>query len=617
MSFTEVKTWSVEELMDALDSNPEKKEKIIVPQYQRNLVWKKEQKKLLIESIKCGMPIGALLLYHENAEDGYNIYHLVDGLQRSTSIKAYNEKPTLFFSKENVDENLIEELKTFFDNDVDSLVRLFVDWIQSLTGFTESEGFSSSALAYFLDEQTGEKLKKKEIRKLTNTLPKYLEKINEESNISEKKIPILVYHGNKSDLPAIFERINSRGTQLNKYQIYAATWSTYDSIDIGNIEIIKKIQDKYEALIEEGLEIENYDPSNFNTSKFNYFEYFFGLGKLLSDKYQILFGKSNSKDQTESIGFNLGSICLNHDLRKMGQLPEKLVKINIDEYEKCLMDSVQIVYEILKPYIKFKANKNGRSVPTCHTEMQIVSIIGKIFTTKYDDNFNKKEHADEKLTILKKTIPFHYLYDIIRNYWSGTGDSKAFELINSNRYETEIRVNQWEIAFNEWFDSEIDKKEKSRVNINKSSILFLKYIYTHLFSAHEELSTTIYEVEHICPIAKLKKVSKLGNVDGLPMSCISNLCLIEKKLNISKGSKTIYQYYDNLLENEEYTELQIKEEIKKLEERTFTQRSDLDFMINFKEDNLNNYFAFLHQRFDKLKETFYELNDIRKGVTHV
>lgn len=610
MSFTEVKSWTVEELIDALDSNPEKKEKIIIPQYQRNLVWNKNQKKLLIESIKEGMPIGAILLYHEKADNGYNIYHLVDGLQRSTSIKAFNANPTSFFTKENIDDNFLNALTEYFDCEKDFIEKLLVEWIQSLKGFNESDNYSSAALVYHLDGLTGDKLEKQQIKTLIEILPEFLESIKKTSNINDKKIPIIIYHGSKANLPTIFERINSKGTQLNKYQIYAATWSVYNPISIGNIDIIKKIQDKYESLIEEGLEVENYDSSNFNTTEFNYFEYFFGLGKLLSDKYPILFGKANNKDQTESIGFNLGSICLKNDLKKMDGLPEKLANINIDDYEKCIIDSVKIAYDILKPYIAFKANKKGSTIATCHTEMQIVSIIGKIFNTKYDNEFNQRKEYKINLQALEKTLPIHYLYDILRNYWSGTGDTKALDLISSSKYESEIKKGQWENIFKEWFDVEINKKEKSRVNIKAQSVLFLKYIYTHLFSAHEELSNTLYEVEHICSLAVLKKVAKEDSVDGLPIGCISNLCLIEKDLNKNKGKKTFYQYYDKMLEEDELTELQIKEEIQKLEERTFTSREELEFMNDFNESRIEEYHFFLKNRFDKLKSKFFELNDI-------
>lgn len=43
------------------------------------------------------------------------------------------------------------------------------------------------------------------------------------SNISNMQIPTLIYEGEESLLPEIFERINSQGAKLTKQQIYSAT----------------------------------------------------------------------------------------------------------------------------------------------------------------------------------------------------------------------------------------------------------------------------------------------------------------------------------------------------------------------------------------------------------
>jgi len=110
--------------------------------------------------------------------------------------------------------------------------------------------------------------------------------------------------------------------------------------------------------------------------------------------------------------------------------------------------------------------------------------------------------------------PYHYLYDIIRGFWSGTGDEKAMERAGSDKYEKPIDKNSWDSLLKDWHESEKGKKEKNRASINKISILFLKYIYTHLLSAHDELATTEFEVEHVIPLAKLKNM--VEETDGLP-----------------------------------------------------------------------------------------------------
>ena len=622
-NYTDVKSWSVEDIINSLKENPPKKEKVIIPKFQRTLVWKDRQRKLLIDSIKRGMPIGAILVYKTGDNNGITEYQLIDGLQRVTTLKRYYEKPTDFYDEENLDYDFVKKVRKFLQSVVpqindDEVKKYVVEWIKSINGFEESHGFSSFELASFLDEKIKEKFQKEitkeNIKRIVNLLKPYLQKIKEESDISDFKIPIIIYTGDKSELPIIFERINSKGTQLNKYQIFAATWSTYDPLEIQNTEIIDKIKAKYEALIDEGLEVENYDPSTFYTSKFTYFEYLFGLGKLLLEKYPLLFKSSTSEHEADSIGFNLVAICVRHDLKRLDTLPETIKKFNLNVLEENILKAVDFVNKALKPYIGLKANKkNGSEFPVLHSEFQIVSIIGKVFNSMFivDKGNGSIEETPNWNSIkdkLQRNIPYHYLYDIIKGYWSGTGDKKAMERAYLDWYENEINKDLWDSLLQEWHENEKSKKERNRARINKIAVLFLKYIYTHLLTANEELSTTEFEVDHVVPFARLKSLAI--QVDGLPISSIGNLALIKKYINRDKRDKTIYEYYDELVTNGEITQAQSEEKIKEIEKYTFTTRDMLRFIDNLTYENINKFYDYLDKRFERMKEKFYELNQI-------
>ena len=622
-NYTDVKSWSVEDIINSLKDNPPKKEKVIIPKFQRTLVWKDKQRKLLIDSIKKGMPIGAILLYKMGDNSGITEYQLIDGLQRVTTLKRYYEKPTDFYDEENVDDDFVKSVKEFLLNIVlqindDEVKKYIVEWIRSVNGFEESYGFSSFELASFLDEKIKgrfhQEITKENIKIFVNLLKPYLQKIKEESDISDFKMPVITYTGDKSELPIIFERINSKGTQLNKYQIFAATWSTYEPIEIQNTEIIDKIKAKYEALIDEGLEIENYDPSTFYTTKFTYFEYLFGLGKLLVEKYPLLFKSQTSEHEADSIGFNLVAICVKHNLKRLDTLPETLKKFNLNTMEENLFKAVDFVNRSLKPYIGLKANKkNGSEFPVLHSEFQIVSIIGKVFNSIFivdeENGLIEKNSAWNSIKdTLQRNIPYHYLYDIIKGYWSGTGDKKAMERAYSDWYENKISKDLWDSLLQEWHENEKNKKEKNRARINKMAVLFLKYIYTHLLTANEELSTTEFEVDHVVPFARLKPIA--AQIDGLPISSIGNLALIKKNINRDKRDRTIYEYYNELVTNGEMTQAQSEEKIKEIERYTFTTRDMLSFVNALNNKNINEFYDYLDKRFERMKEKFYELNQI-------
>nr|WP_255347152.1 DUF262 domain-containing protein [Thermoactinomyces sp. Gus2-1] len=266
-----------------------------LPKFQRNLVWKEKNKIEFIESLKKGYPFGTLLLYKQ--EDKDDIFSLIDGLQRSSTIKDYYEQPTKYFPRSNIDDTLCKKILSYVDNNTsknnseDDLVVILKDyiykWVIEQKSFDESDGFSASDLAEYLDEHFfNNELDKTAFRNIRKCLAEFTDAVKEESNINEVSIPVLVYYGDEENLPEIFELINSKGTKLNKYQIYSAVWNK--TFKIHNAEIISMIKRKYDKAIEDGFEIKDYDPDNIDNADFNLFEYLFGLGKLLKKKLSFI-----------------------------------------------------------------------------------------------------------------------------------------------------------------------------------------------------------------------------------------------------------------------------------------------------------------------------------------
>lgn len=284
-------------------------------------------------------------------------------------------------------------------------------------------------------------------------------------------------------------------------------------------------------MLEDGYEVENYDSSpKFYTSEFSLFEYLFGFGKYLCTKFEYLFSGSNKTEQEDSIGFNIMNICLNLPVSRMDEIPEKFQKYKVKELEKAIVSSIEFVFDCLKGHITLKMNKRTK-VAIAHSELQIVSMIGKVFHSKYDKELNEKTIWKTTSIKLKENLAYHYLYDIIREFWRGSGDSKAYNLITSEKYETAIKKAQWESAFNDWLETDLLKKEKLRPRFKESSILFYKYIYNQSLTAYEEISSNKYDIEHIVPVDKLKDIA---GTNGIPISAFPNICLLDETLNRKK-----------------------------------------------------------------------------------
>lgn len=612
ISNTEVTHWKVEDIIEALKQNPQKY-KVEIPKYQRSIVWSKLQQEKLVKSIISGFPVGALLLYRTRTENDKVVYSLVDGLQRVSTIHKYFKNPTQFFNEDDIDDAFLEKINLFINNSkltIDNYRIIVLNWIKSLKGFSEDDDFSANYLAEAIIEKGNLNLEMKEVKKFRETILKdFTRKIHESSNIKGFEIPIIIYSGEENNLPTIFERLNRQGTQLSKYQIYAATWAN-KTLTIKSKEIIAQIKSKYDALIEEGLTIENYDPNLENQKEFSAFEYFLGLGKYIRIKYKKENLFSNTTIREDPIGFNLSAVCLGLSIRRMSELPDKFKSIGIDsdeKFEKALFSAIEIAYNILRPYIALKSNnKKGRTINKIyHTDFQIIAIISVIFQIKFDitNNLEIKKNYEKEIGKIEQNIIYQYLYDVIRGAWKNQGQDKAHSLKKQLKYK--IKKKDWNFALDEWFSDELRLKEKKRESISLKSLLFLNFIYTHTTTAHEQLSNKKLEIEHIVPFSRLQEI----NTDGLPMSCIANICLIDKNVNRGKKDKTIYEYIHNEIEKENITEAQGRTHLKEIEKFTITNSEILEFCF-FSEFNSVDYFKYLNTRFKKLKNRFFHVNEI-------
>lgn len=611
---TKVETWTTQELVNAILDNSNIN-KIIIPKFQRNLVWSSKQKKSFIDSIKKGFPIGAFLLSNIGSEGKITMYSLIDGLQRATTLKEYIGAPTskLFFDYTNIDSDLLEETITSINIEgleVDTLSITIANWVTSLKGFDDNEHrFSAYDLARYIKINLDLKIDENEFDDFVNKFRPVVSEVKKDADITSFEIPLLVYNGPEEHLPDIFERLNSKGTQLSKYQIYAAAWND-KTFTISNKKIVKKIQEKYKSLVDDGYEVDNYDPENFNDSEFSCFEYIFGFGKLLSEKHPLLFSKKSKKEKEDSIGFNIVNICLGKQFSDMKTLPKDFFKHKTDELEICILDAIDFVNDSLKTQLALKMN-GTKKTNIVHTDMQIVSIIGKVFHSKYDSDLGLKSNWNKKKEGLEENLKFHYLFDILKESWKGSGDTKAYNLIYNEHYEKSIDKRQWESLFGDWLANDLQKKEMKRVAIQPKSILFLQYIYVRVLLVEHQTGDKGFEIEHLVPVDRLKDLATTSEI-GLPISAFPNLCLLNKKINRKKAKNTFYEYYKKEVANKKYTSDESEDLIKGVEDYSFTKQDDLLFVEEKHSFTPEAYEKFLKKRFNLIIEKFYSLYKIKK-----
>lgn len=573
---------------------------IEIPKYQRNLVWSSKQKNAFIDSLKRGFPVGTILLHKKSEKDGKIKYLIIDGLQRSSTINEYINDPTSFDLENDIIQtevlNSINDIlillkKDKIKSEVKRIINVMLEYISSASvlGFTEYEGYSAYQCICFFNNYLNVKL---DHERYQNPFIKLLGIIKKVAEITDIKVPVIIYNGKAEYLPEIFQRLNTAGTQLNKYQIYAAMWDQY-KLHINNKEIIKIIENRYEEKEKQGYMIEGLKANKNREQEYNTFEYLFGFGKYIlsyeKGKYQYLF-RTEKEDEPESFIFILTAAIFGIEMRKMSELGKRFKNIVQDDFEKSIINSVKITSDILSPILQFGFNskEKGKKAPIILSEAQIVSIIVYIYNKGQANLSNQKIVSEQGKNIIN-----HFLFDTLDGSWDSATDTKLTETVTNNRYDNRITKEQWEATLTAYFENQLSKRHKDRTVLNRKDILLLTYIYSKKVSAADNLSKDTYDIDHIVPLKILKNKAQKNN-EGLPMSAIGNLCLIRSTINNDKNELMFSEYLDTIQDRK--IECEIKESI----------IIDLSKIPTRKNLSVDSYYCFLRERHELIKKEFID-----------
>lgn len=595
--------WSLQDLSSALQDMHKDNKKIVVPMFQRGKRWNKNQEKIFIDSLIKGYPVGTMLFY-ETFEDNKRTYILVDGLQRGNSIKKYMTNPTEFFYDDSISDEFCAEILNIVgqeDEEFYSSIRMI------LTSFIKEQKTFKNLQYYSVAKLIADEFRVgyEPIEKLIDTIKNFFEERQDlYDRIASTVIPVIVYTGEESNLPDIFDRINSKGTPLDQYEVYAAAWPVNEKYAISNLDVIEHIVKKYDSFVEDGYFIHGYSREEMRTTrKVNAFEYLFGLGKYLVEKYEILgFNKNLANDTVNPIAFELVNACLN-DADKIRILYKNLQTIDLNILEKAIYKAIDFVNDSISVVTKFKGNsRNANKI--FHSKYQILSMISTTFKEMYangDFTHFADGWQDRKSTIAKNLIHY-YVYDIITNYWSEGGTGKIHAAAKPNRYMNEISSRAWMVALDGFFERSMLRAESKKVaNPKSEEFVVLNCIYLKTFTAMDQLSIERFDVEHIAPKEQMRKLIEACKGEGLPISCIANLCYLPEYVNRSKRDKNFYQ-------DKKYLQYVKLEEVET--KYSFTEEEDLDWMdmpYEKPEDFavLKEYYTdYCTKRFSKIKHLF-------------
>ena len=552
----EIEIWTVGKLMDAVSSHPVGSNRVTIPEFQRRLVWNQDTRKELITSIKSGYPFGTILLYEDVAKgqqagDGKHHFSLIDGLQRTQALKHYVEQQNGYFTRADLDDDFVDLIARRLGKETDQYrdrIRLaIVDWVKGRRSFDVADGWSDTSLTmallrkvlqldpdslllqnmFFTVSNDGE---------FRRALGAFLDATSSEVKVVlDAKIPVLRFVGAPSELPRIFELINTQGTTLSRYEIFAAQWLDARQ-PIANERIIEAIWNKYDSLAEEGFSLDVVesapDAESRLTREYSLFDYLFGFGKTLCNDFPRMF-KPVKDDQPSSVAFNLATACVNLRVQEMGKLPDHIEGKDLAALERCIVESVKFVDRILKPVLN--PARQGKQRPIYHSEMMIIAFIATAFHARYSINsLTENDTWKRDKRFLRKNLLMYYLSEILHDDWRGSGDSKLHDRVREYRYlkRPPDRL-RWEQILDDWYIENQMQLGDARQYISdkRKEYLLLRYIF-----ADRLAKKSSYHVEHVIPIEQLRSLKPSG--EKWSYNGIGNLALIEDAGELKHNTHT-------------------------------------------------------------------------------
>lgn len=531
----------------------ELKDKIEIPKFQRGLVWNKNKKREFIKTLKDGLPIGVLLLSKKDEK-----YRVIDGLQRFTTMKDYSKDFFSYIEKSEItDMDLMSivvcssDARSVFDGytadakqkEFDSMRAIIADKIT--TGQNKNYFEISKEIAIALCKNIAA-IPDKDLTNVQGEAYQIVDRICKQAKIDDIEIPVIIYTGEESELANIFQKLNQEGVRLTKYDVFAATWIDKYVTVKNDPAFIDYIIKKYEkAQKESDLDIEAYDPDEMKQQgRLTVFEYAFAVGKALMDKCKKLFPKMDDA-KIDSIGFLILAELMGLTYQDMGKLAETIEKYNSLDFKRlkdAILESGQIVENALSTYIDSPTKVGSKKTSlVCHSELQLASFIISVFKLRYEltpENGLNTKIKTKELSKIKEFIHKHYLYDILRGYWAGSGNTKLEEIIadpTTCRYTKDVAKDEFEMVVSSWL---LDGNKKGTLtNVSAETKLFLNYLLRTSNGFSDRIS---YDVEHCVPKDVVKKYYLKKNIT-VPMSAACNLAYIPASDNRSKGEQTYYQ----------------------------------------------------------------------------
>lgn len=555
---TEFREWTVGDYLARV-----KKKEIDLPKFQRGISWSAGQQARLISSIRQGFPIGAVLLAKKSEPNGSQ-YSIIDGLQRTTALSRFSEDPRSFIGTA--------------DHEFDEDWRAFVRWVSKrcvdaeisqtdIDGFlhaylrsVDGGDFDTHELYRAIESQFHvpgtELLKDPELRRKSKAL---FESMREAFDISQCPIPVILYSGETRHLPEIFERLNSQGVKLSKYQIFAASWQKHFPFE--NQELRTATRDFYLSRLEESdINIDGVEQDGLPT-ELTLFDYLTGLSSVLVNRFPLLFAPGWSSH----IAYGIACVAHGCAIGKMAELEDRFARLPdgrpaTERFASALLAVCEDVQRALSGRLSLRLNSSSDQAVQYaqHTEFQISTIVTRLMV----EAFNPHDWSEKEPLAIRRErdqlVRRWYFYDRLREAWGNAGDSQFYRLVwdllgdklTPRRTTLEPPSDEDLVrVLDAWYEQHMKSRDRVRVNVVSETKMVLRYFYSSRHSVKHEKEHK-FELDHIVPISWWRKFFAVYKDDPVnseeacgPINSIGNLCLMTTKDHDSKGTKPPFDWF--------------------------------------------------------------------------
>lgn len=526
---------------------------VILPSFQRKLVWSKNEKKNFIETLHNGYPFGAILVYRYPNEKKIS---LIDGLQRFTTIRDFRDHPQEYIPI----NHIIDRTFTLFTtqdtpvstatNYKNRIEKILKDFISTLDTSTKSTALLDALLENLSDLSTAINNNMREILDIQDDLSSL---IKDYLDISQIDIPTIIFTGSDTELATVFENLNRGGKKLSKYQVFAAQWYKYEvtlSIDLpNNIELLNRTITWYEKLEDDrGIEIENFDPDKMrDEAKINIAELCFVFGQMILENTPV-FWKGAKDDTANEIGYSTMAIILGIKNKDLSTIiaEANLPLFNNPKLLEETIKSVLTIYRDINALFQNYLHTPGNLTDFKHalgTNFQILSFFASLWNARYELNPSRtslqtKRGSNKDCNLIKSNLLKWYISDIIEGYWSGTGDSKLdlVAIEKNNKYLNTVPTENINNSLKKWYDEQLQKR-----SINFEATAKMLYTINASFDSTSYTGTN-YDLEHVIPKKLINQITSKALISG---GTLGNLMFLDSSTNRAKKEQFLYNYVND------------------------------------------------------------------------